>query len=269
MNCDIANQIFRVPPRWLFVRVETAASEEYPEPIVGWGESTLEGHTEAVEGAFHDLRERFVGADTDGIEAIWQIAYRGRFYRGGPVLMVGTSLSSIELSLSGKLNFVICSSYWHYQSALSGLDIALWDIKGKRLGVPIYSLLGGKVRDRCAVYGWIGGDKPSDVVEGAKKRKEQGFKAVKMNGSGSFTFCCVASILDWTMDIDKFHELEALGWLDSPSALDATVERVRAVRELGLDVGVDFHGRVHLPMARQLARRLEAVAPLFIEEPVC
>lgn len=72
------------------------------------------------------------------------------------------------------------------KSALSGLDIALWDIKGKRLGVPIYSLLGGKVRDRAAVYGWIGGDKPSDVVTGAERRKAQGFTAVKMNGTGTF-----------------------------------------------------------------------------------
>ncbi|KAF8317863.1 enolase C-terminal domain-like protein [Clavulina sp. PMI_390] len=209
-------EIFRLPPRWLFVRVATAKSEEHTTEYVGWGEATLEGHTEAIEGAFNDLRERFIGADCDDIERIYVEGYRGRFYRGGPVLM----------------------------SAISGLDIALWDIKGKRLGVPIYSLLGGKVRDRCAVYGWIGGDRPSDVVEGARKRKEQGFRAVKMNGS------------------------ESMGWLDSPSALDATVERVKAVRELGLDVGVDFHGRVHLPMARQLARKLESVGPLFIEEPL-
>ena len=64
------------------MRVETA------DGLVGWGESTLEGHTEAIEGAFADLTERFVGADADAIEDIWQHAYRARFYRGGPVLMV-------------------------------------------------------------------------------------------------------------------------------------------------------------------------------------
>lgn len=69
-------------------------------------------------------------------------------------------------------------------SALSGLDIALWDIKGKKLGVPVWQLLGGKVRDRIKVYGWIGGDSPQAVLEGAAKRKEQGFTAVKMNGTG-------------------------------------------------------------------------------------
>ena len=70
------------------------------------------------------------------------------------------------------------------KSALSGLDIALWDIKGKKLGVPIWQLLGGKVRDRVRVYGWIGGDSPKDVLRGAETRKQQGFTAVKMNGTG-------------------------------------------------------------------------------------
>ncbi|KAG8745801.1 hypothetical protein FRC10_007063 [Ceratobasidium sp. 414] len=205
-------EIFRVPPRWLFVRVEVA------DGTVGWGEGTLEGHTEAVEGALTELTERFIGWDADGIEDIWSHAYRARFYRGGEVLM----------------------------SALSGLDIALWDIKGerKRLGVPVWQLLGGKVRDRCKVYGWIGGDKPSDVITGAKARMEQGFTAVKMNGT------------------------ESIAWVDSPAVLEATVERVAAVKALGIDVGVDFHGRVHKAMAKQLARRLEQHQPLFIEEPL-
>ncbi|CCO26570.1 galactonate dehydratase [Rhizoctonia solani AG-1 IB] len=96
-------EVFRVPPRWLFVRVEVA------DGTVGWGEGTLEGHTEAVEGAFLELKERFMGWDADNIEDIWSHAYRARFYRGGEVLM----------------------------SALAGLDIALWDIKGMAK-VPIY-----------------------------------------------------------------------------------------------------------------------------------
>ncbi|KAI0763170.1 enolase C-terminal domain-like protein [Irpex lacteus] len=203
-------EIFRVPPRWLFIRVETESG------IVGWGESSLEGHTEAVEGASLALRETFLGWDGDKIQDIWQHAYRSRFYRGGPVLM----------------------------SALSGLDIALWDIKGKKLSVPIWQLLGGKVRDRVKVYGWVGGDSPQAVVEGAKARKEQGFTAVKMNGTG------------------------AVDWIDSPSQLDDTVTRVRDVRALGLDVGVDFHGRLHKGMAKQLAKKLEPYEPLFIEEPL-
>ncbi|KZW04220.1 enolase C-terminal domain-like protein [Exidia glandulosa HHB12029] len=206
----ISIEAFRVAPRWLFVRIETA------QGIVGWGEATLEGHTEAVEGALQDLSERLLGRNPNQIEDAWIEGYRGRFYRGGPVLM----------------------------SAISGVDIALWDIKGKRLGVPVYELLGGAVRDKIAVYGWIGGDKAQDVLEGAKQRKAQGFRAVKMNGT------------------------EMIGWLDSPSALDSAVSNIAAVRSLGIDVAVDFHGRVHKAMAKQLAKALEPHRPLFIEEPL-
>ncbi|MDC7677273.1 galactonate dehydratase [Asticcacaulis machinosus] len=199
-----------VPPRWLFVRVETEDGR------VGWGEASLEGHTEAVDGAFASLRDRFIGADPSRIEDMWQTAYRLGFYRGGPVLM----------------------------SALSGLDQALWDLKGKALNVPVWQMLGGAVRDQIPVYAWIGGDRPSDVVEAARVRKSQGFNCVKMNGT------------------------EDLGWLDSPKALDATVERLEAVKAEGMDAGLDFHGRVHKPMVRQLARALEPLRPLFIEEPL-
>lgn len=203
-------ETFAVPPRWVFVRIET------DDGAVGWGEASLEGHAEAVQGAFASLRDRFIGHDPERIEDIWQIAYRLGFYRGGPVLM----------------------------SALSGLDQALWDLKGKRLGVPVWQLLGGQVRTHVPVYAWIGGDRPNDVAAAARARKEQGFKAVKMNAT------------------------EDLGWLDSPKALDATLDRVTAVQAEGMDVGLDFHGRVHRPMARQLIAALEPLRPLFIEEPV-
>jgi galactonate dehydratase len=203
-------ETFQVPPRWLFVRVET------DDGAVGWGEASLEGHAEPVEAAFAGLRDQLIGADPARIEDAWQIGYRAGFYRGGPVLM----------------------------SALSGLDQALWDLNGKILGLPVWRLLGGKVRDRIAVYAWIGGDRPDEVAEGARGRKAQGFKAVKMNGTAD------------------------LGWLDRPSALDDVLRRVEAVKGEGLDVGVDFHGRVHRPMAAQLARLLEPARPLFIEEPL-
>jgi galactonate dehydratase len=210
MNRIARIETFLVPPRWLFVRVETH------DGAVGWGEGSLEGHAEAVEGAFASLLDRFIGSDPDRIEDLWQTAYRLGFYRGGPVLM----------------------------SALSGLDQALWDLKGKALGVPVWQLLGGRVRDRVPVYAWIGGDSPSEVTEAAQVRIAQGFRAVKMNGTAS------------------------LGWLDSPADLQAVVQRVESVRNLGLDVGVDFHGRAHKPMAKQLARALEPLKPLFIEEPL-
>lgn len=201
---------FLVPPRWLFVRVET------DDGLVGWGEASLEGHAEAVAGAMEALKDRLIGHEADRIEDAWQIAYRMGFYRGGPVSM----------------------------SALSGIDQALWDIKGKRLGVPVWQLLGGKVRDRVDVYAWIGGDRPAEVAAAAAERHAQGFRAVKMNAT------------------------EEIGWLDSPEALKEPVERLRLVRETGIDVGVDFHGRVHKPMARQLIQALEPHGPLFVEEPL-
>lgn len=149
-------------------------------------------------------------------------------------------------------------------SALAGIDIALWDLKARKLNVPIYQLLGGKVRSKLKVYAWIGGDRPSDVETQAYAytfycspsikltlcsstslaRKSQGFTAVKMNAT------------------------EDIGWLDSPSALDASVERLKTVKALGMDAGMDFHGRVHKPMAKQLAAALEPHRPLFIEEPL-
>lgn len=144
------------------------------------------------------------------------MSWRLGFYRGGPVFM----------------------------SAISGIDIALWDLKGRRLGVPVYQLLGGKVRNKVSVYSWIGGDRPSDVEAAGKERLAQGFKAIKMNAT------------------------EDLNWLDSPSALDSSVERLKAVKALGLDAALDFHGRLHKPMAKQLARALEPHRPLFIEEPL-
>jgi galactonate dehydratase len=203
-------ETFRVPPRWLFVRLES------DDGHVGWGEASLEGHAEAVEGAFASLRDRLLGADPFRIEDAWQTAYRGGFYRGGAVLM----------------------------SALSGLDQALWDLKGRALKLPVWELLGGKVRERIEVYSWIGGDRPEEVGAAAALRRDQGFRTVKMNATAE------------------------LRWLDSPSLLDGAVSRVEAVRATGMDVGVDFHGRVHKAMAKQLAARLEPVRPLFIEEPL-
>ncbi|KAL1876142.1 hypothetical protein Plec18167_005405 [Paecilomyces lecythidis] len=129
-------------------------------------------------------------------------------------------------------------------SAISGIDIALWDLKARRMGVPIYRLLGGKVRNKVQVYAWIGGDRPKDIEVAAKARIAQGLKCIKMNAT------------------------EDVNWLDSPSVLDSTVERLKTVKSLGLDAGLDFHGRLHKSMAKQLAKALEPHRPLFIEEPL-
>ena len=132
-------------------------------------------------------------------------------------------------------------------SAISGIDQALWDIKGKRYGVPVYQLMGGACRDRMRVYSWVGGDRPHDVAMDAKKKQEEGFTAIKMNAT------------------------EELQFIDTYEKLDQVLERVAAIREKCgkyFGIAIDFHGRVHKPMAKILAKKLEEFDPMFIEEPV-
>ena len=207
----IANiETFHVPPRWLFVRVEA------DDGAFGWGEASLEGWAEAVDGVFEVFRDRFIGADPFAIEEIWQVGYRGGFYRGGAVIM----------------------------SALSGLEQALWDLKGRVLGLPVWQMLGGKVREKVRSYAWIGGDRPNEIAEAADVRSKQGFNAIKMNATAE------------------------LDWIGTPKAFDEVVKRVEAAQGVGLDVGLDFHGRVHRPLAKQLAKALEPLGLMFIEEPL-
>jgi len=202
-----------VPPRWLFLKIETDAG------VTGWGEPVVEGRALTVEAAVKELADYLIGKDPRLIEDHWTVMHRGGFYRGGPILM----------------------------SAIAGIDQALWDIKGKALGVPVHELLGGRLRDTIKVYSWIGGDRPAEVAAGAKEVVARGFLALKMNGT------------------------EELQIVDSHDRIDAAVERVAMVREaVGPNVGiaVDFHGRVHRPMARILVKELEPYRLMFIEEPV-
>jgi len=207
-------ELFKLPPRWLFIKITTE------DGIEGWGEPEVEGRADTVKAAVEEMAEYLIGKDSRRIEDIWQLLYRGGFYRGGPVLM----------------------------SAISGIDQALWDIKGKSLGVPVYELLGGAVRERMQVYSWVGGDKVVNVVEDAKRRLSQGFRAIKMNASAN------------------------LPWIaDSPSKTMDIVNRIESVRDaIGPEVGlgIDFHGRIHKGIAKVLIRELEPLKPMFIEEPV-
>ena len=204
---------YQVPPRWLFLKVET------DEGVTGWGEPVLEGRADSVAAVVAELADYLVGRDPRQVEDLWTVMYRGGFYRGGGLHM----------------------------SALAGIDQALWDIKGKALGVPVHELLGGRVRDRIRVYSWIGGDRPADTAEAAREAVGRGFSAVKMNGTGELQF------------------------LDSWDKVEQAVASVAAVRDAvgpHVGIGVDFHGRVHRPMAKVLLRELEAFHPMFVEEPV-
>ncbi|MBV8603829.1 MAG: galactonate dehydratase [Pelomonas sp.] len=206
-------QTYRVPPRWMFLKIETDAG------IVGWGEPVVEGRARTVEAAVHELGDYLIGQDPRRINDLWQMMYRAGFYRGGPILM----------------------------SAIAGIDQALWDIKGKALGQPVYELLGGLVRDRMKTYSWVGGDRPADVIRDIRRLREAGFDTFKMNGT------------------------EELGLVDSAKAVDAAVARIAEIREAfgnEIEFGIDFHGRVAAPMAGVLLRELEPYRPLFVEEPV-
>ncbi|MDB2594916.1 galactonate dehydratase [Pseudomonadales bacterium] len=202
-----------VPPRWLFLKIET------DEGIFGWGEPVIEGRAHTVAAAVDELSDYLIGQDPLQIEKHWQAMYRGAFYRGGPILM----------------------------SAIAGVDQALWDIKGKYHDAPVHQLLGGQVRDRIRVYAWVGGDRPDAIVASANAAIAGGFKATKMNIT------------------------EEMQIVDTMATVDQAVERMASLREAvgsKLDIAVDFHGRVHGPMARVLIKALEPYSPFFIEEPV-
>lgn len=205
--------VYKVKPRWIFVKIST------DEGIDGWGEMISGTKTETVVAGAYEIGNRvLLGRNPFEIERLFQEMHRS-FFRGGPI--------------NGTI--------------VSGLEMALWDIKGKALGVPIYELLGGAARDKIKVYSWIGGDRPDEVVEQAQDRFDRGFTAVKMNATSE------------------------LHYIDSYEKVEEVVSRVSSIREKfgnRLDIGVDFHGRVHKPMAKVLAKALESYHPMFLEEVV-
>ncbi len=205
--------LYPVEPRWLFLKIDT------DEGISGWGEPVVEGKAATVGACVREMEDYLIGKDPRRIEDIFQVLYRGAFYRGGPIIT----------------------------SAISGIEQALWDIKGKFYNMPVYEFLGGSCRDNIDVYCWIGGDRPADVGQAALRQKELGFKAIKMNGT------------------------EEMHFIDSFDKVTAVCERVAAIRETcgeNFGIAVDFHGRVHKTMAKVLAKELEPFHLMFIEEPV-
>ncbi|MDO4678250.1 MAG: galactonate dehydratase [Eubacteriales bacterium] len=206
-------KLYKVPPRWLFLKLTT------DEGIEGWGEPVIEGRADTVAVAVQEFWEYLKNKNPMNIEDLWQYMYRCGFYRGGPEVM----------------------------SAIAGIDQALWDIKGKYYNAPVYDLLGGACRDKIRVYRWIGGDRPDDVAKAAKEAMDQGYNAVKMNGTEEMHY------------IDDFKKIESV------------CNRVQAIYdsvENKLDIAVDFHGRVHKTMAKVLAKELDSFKLMFIEEPV-
>src|SRR3954447_7349779 len=205
-------EVFLCAANWrnfVFVRVDT------DEGLHGWGEATLEGKEQAVTAAIGELERYLVGQDPARIERHWFHMYETPFWRGGPVL----------------------------GSAISGVDQALWDIKGKALGVPVYELLGGPTRVRVRAYAHAG------TVERIKLRKAEGFTAFKTG---------------------PFKERPAR-LVENKAFIDKAAGRFAELRQAvgdECDIAIDFHGALSQQTARLLIKALEPFQPMFIEEPV-
>ncbi len=213
-------ETFHVKPRWLFLKIST------DEGVVGFGEPVIEGKSKLVEVAVHNLGKMIIGKNPFEIERLWQLMYRGSFYRGGPIMV----------------------------SAISGIEQALWDIKGKYYKMPVYEMLGGKVRDKIRMYPHIDGEYPAGettterFVACALKRKSEGFDFLKLG------------LPDRPTD-----------FLESPKGLNEFVEKFRKVREAvgdDMDIAIDCHGRMSTAMAIRFCKAMEPYNPVFIEEPV-
>ncbi len=205
-------ETFLVKPRWLFLKIHTDAG------IVGLGEPITEGRALTCRAAVEEVKPYLIGKDPRQVVHHWQAIYRHAFYRGGPILT----------------------------SALSGIDQALWDIKGKALGVPIYELLGGPTRTRVRVYAHAGNP------EAAKARVAEGFTALKTSVPG----------------VTRSRQPKIV---ESKAFVDAAGEGFALLRQAvgpKVDIGIDFHGAVSPQTAKLLIKVLEPYQPMFIEEPI-
>ncbi|MFA6470887.1 MAG: galactonate dehydratase, partial [Candidatus Latescibacterota bacterium] len=191
------------------------------EGISGVGEAYSVGPDEAVAATVKHLEAWLVGKDPLDIERLWQMMYNFSRFPGGLILM----------------------------SAISGIDIALWDIKGKAAGLPVWALLGGKARDKIRTYGHAEGSSAGEIAENAKKVVEKyRHTAVKC-----FPFMMGESIPLWR---SIMHEGE---------------KRIHAIREIlgpEMDIAVDAHAAIPTPyQAIEAAKMLEPYHPMFMEEP--
>lgn len=188
------------------------------EGICGWGEPVVEGKAKSVEAAVQEMGNVLIGQNPLEIERLWQTMYRGSFYRGGPVLA----------------------------SAISGIEHALWDIKGKYHGLPVYEMLGGACRSKVRMYAHCRGDSNEEIAEEGLRLKEKGFTAIKIG-------------------------VEApVKMVDNYAYIKNEVEKWSMLRQAvgdEMDIALDLHGRLSPAMSIRLAQALEPYYPLFFEEP--
>jgi galactonate dehydratase len=234
-----ALEVLKVPPSWVWLRVHT------DDGVVGLGEPFLEGHADSVIAEVRRLERVLVGQDPLRIEALWTAMYEaGVGYKGGPVTM----------------------------SAISGIDMALWDIAGKAAGLPVHRLLGGAYRDRVRMYRATGAGQPHTVEPGLPYRAGTSAEpAEPIDGNDPNTWAAYARTLvqEWGFRCLKVHFSPGDG-LAATSRVDHIADLFAAVRAGAgpdIDVAVDLHNP-HPRIARQLITALEPHRPLFVEEPM-
>ena len=200
---------------WVFVKIVT------DDGLYGIGEASLSGRNQAVIAALEtNLKPLLLGQDATRIEYIWQDIFRGTFWRGGPVL----------------------------QSALAGIDIALWDLNAKALGVPVYRLLGGKSRDRVLYYRHVGGNTPEELVERSQQLLDNGVKVLRISPTDAGKGIFDAS--EATRIAVRFFEALRNGIGDEPEII------------------FEVHTRMTPTQAIQLCNSIEPFRPYFVEDPI-
>jgi galactonate dehydratase len=200
----------------VFCKIETDAG------IVGYGEATNHFLPQASLGTLKDLTPYLIGEDPERIEYLWQACFRRRFYRGGPAT----------------------------GAAISAIDMALWDIKGKAYGVPVYQLLGGLARKKVRLYGHVTGRTAAEIAEQARQRAAKGITAIRFRG---------------------FHSYDDVDLHDHRLAVQQQVEYMAAIREAvgdEVDIILECHGRYDPEWAIELARQVEPYRPFMIEDPI-
>ncbi|MDA0349709.1 MAG: galactonate dehydratase, partial [Verrucomicrobia bacterium] len=207
------------PPRdggwnWIFLKITTDSG------LYGWGEASLQEKDAGVMAEIESFKKFLIGQDPFQIEHIWTSLHRRVTWTGGAVTM----------------------------SAVSAIDLALWDIKGKALGVPVYELAGGKVRDKVKLYanGWFEGSSPEDLAQKAKETVAKGYKCLKLYPFGG-------------------------PQVITPERMQLGVDRVAAIREAvgpNIEIGVDIRNALNIWGARRVAQKLEPLDIAFMEEPI-
>jgi len=205
---------------WVGIRNQLVVKVETDEGVFGWGESGLSGREKAVVGAIEHYAPLVIGQDPFQIGRIWQELYRSQYFEGGRVL----------------------------QAAISALDIALYDIKGKALGVPVYDLLGGKQREKIPTFATTSGEPGPEMIEQAKMLIEHGWTAMRLSPSGHGE----------TTYEPREHLGKTAKWM------------VKAREELGEDVvlGIDLHHRLSVAEAASFCQKMPSGTLDFLEEPI-